>query len=201
MFEVGRLVPSNINVARWHVGHIFDAKDRNVDWESWDRAELARRFIRNIHPCNCFYIPHVGWQRYGGDPRVIGFFADQYRQRYAAIWDEFVHHSADTHPLGGDASMRYEYAVAPAKTEADRSPGVVMSYPYSRLCFKADLIERLRDDDVFEVVTPEGRFRMTKREFYRDFPNVVASNSYRVRRIYHYPNTPAAARRYRVTEE
>ena len=51
-------------------------------------------------------------------------------------------------------------------------------------------------DDVFEVITPEGVFRMTKREFYRDFAGVVASKSYTEGRIYHFPKVPARALRY-----
>jgi len=54
-----------------------------------------------------------------------------------------------------------------------------VSYQFSRLCFKASVIERLGDDEPFQVITPVGTFRFTKGEFYRDFPNVVASSSYR----------------------
>jgi hypothetical protein len=38
-------------------------------------------------------------------------------------------------------------------------------YEFHRLGFRADVIEPLADDDVFEVVTPLGTFRMTKRQF------------------------------------
>ena len=62
-------------------------------------------------------------------------------------------------------------------------------YGYSRLCFKADEIEPLADGDAFEVVTPEGRFVMTKRDFYRVFSNVVRTRSYIDDRIYHYPDS------------
>ena len=36
----------------------------------------------------------------------------------------------------------------------------IVRYPYSRLCFKADLIEQLRRADAFRVDTPEGSFQM-----------------------------------------
>jgi len=44
-----------------------------------------------------------------------------------------------------------------------------VTYEFSRLGFKADVIEPLRDRDSFRVVTPVGTFQMTKAEFYRDF--------------------------------
>lgn len=67
------------------------------------------------------------------------------------------------------------------------------TYEYYRLCFKANVIEPLGDDDQFRVDTPEGSFVMTKRDFYRVFANVVRTRSYRTARIYHYPKTPQKA--------
>jgi hypothetical protein len=71
-----------------------------------------------------------------------------------------------------------------------------VSYEFSRLGFKADMIEPLRDSDEFEIRTPEGSFVMTKRDFYRDFANVARSMSYRKRGLYHYPKTPEKALKY-----
>ncbi|MBV9493961.1 MAG: hypothetical protein JOZ54_06925 [Acidobacteria bacterium] len=68
-----------------------------------------------------------------------------------------------------------------------------MQYRFSRLCFKADVIEPLRPTDDFQVDTPEGSFRMTKQDFYRVFDNVVRSRSYQDDRIYHYSKTPDKA--------
>jgi hypothetical protein len=69
-----------------------------------------------------------------------------------------------------------------------------VTYQFSRLCFKADIIiEPLADDDQFQVDTPEGSFVMTKLEFYRAFPNVVGTRSYKRGRVYHYPRTPQKA--------
>lgn len=71
-------------------------------------------------------------------------------------------------------------------------------YEYYRPGFRADVIEALDDSDYFEVVTPVGTFRLSKLEFYRDFPNVTRSRSYREAGIYHYPTVPGKAERYRV---
>lgn len=73
-----------------------------------------------------------------------------------------------------------------------------VSYSAARLRFYADRIEPLAMDSVFEVVTPEGTWRMTKADFYRAFPNVVASDSYQRVRYYHYPKVPRQAEQFRV---
>lgn len=77
--------------------------------------------------------------------------------------------------------------------------GRMVSYRSTRLHFKADVIELLAMSDTFEVVTPDATWRMTKAEFYRVFPNVIATQSYSGGRgEYHYPTTPAKAVEFRV---
>lgn len=66
-------------------------------------------------------------------------------------------------------------------------------YKATRLLFRAEVIEPLKDSDIFRIHTPEGTFSMRKIDFYQVFSNVVMSNSYRNRGIYHYPKTPAKA--------
>jgi hypothetical protein len=73
-----------------------------------------------------------------------------------------------------------------------------VKYEFSRLCFKADMIEPLAAEDSFQVNTPKGSFRMTKAQFYRTFANVVASSSYRDKGIYHYPTVPGKAEQFRL---
>ena len=75
-----------------------------------------------------------------------------------------------------------------------------VTYNFSRLCFKANQIEPLNDDQVFRVVTPVGTFQMTKAEFHRAFPKVVASKSYAENGIYHYPAVPKSALPYKLPE-
>ncbi len=73
-----------------------------------------------------------------------------------------------------------------------------VSYSAPRLRFYADLIGPLAMNAVIEIVSPEATWRMTKADFYRVFPNVVASNSYVEARYYHYPTPPAKAEKFRV---
>jgi hypothetical protein len=195
----------NISLAGWHVAHIFDVKNGDTLFAAWDRQELVRRMIRNIHPCNYFYIPKQEWQRHGGDPSVISFFYDKFASKYEAIWPAFMKLAEATpRPSLADAS---EYRIAyptPAATPtttatfAKSVEGCTASYSFSRLCFKANVIEPLAMSDRFCVITPAGTFGFTKQEFYDEFPGVVASASYRERGLYHFPKAPARAMRFRI---
>jgi hypothetical protein len=69
----------------------------------------------------------------------------------------------------------------------------MIAYKFSRLGFRADVIESLADHDFFEIVTPEGTFRMTKLDFRTTFANVVKTESYQKRGLYHYPRVPKKA--------
>jgi hypothetical protein len=215
MFHLG--TADHVSTAGWHVAHIFNAKNRDTDFQRWTREELARRLVRNIHPCNYFYVPKTDWSRTGGDPAVIAYFADQFAARYTAVWSEFLALAGATQPALVSAArvVRFTYPVqstsgvrTPQQTVAGSRSGAppdsmacVVRYEYSRLCFKADLIEPLGPDDRFCVSTPDGDFVFSRREFEAEFPNVVQSMSYRVRRIYHFPRVPARALAFRVSPE
>jgi hypothetical protein len=178
----------NINIAGWHVAHIFDVKNGDVTFAAWDRAELVRRMVRNVHPCNYFYIPKQGWQRNGGDPRVIAFFYETLASKYRAIWSEFLEHAAGSphHTLGDSGEHRIAcHPASEAKPLAATIhqlrgglDGYAACYSSSRLCFKASVIEPLAMSDRFGVITPIGTFVLSKQEFYDEFPSVVASVSY-----------------------
>jgi hypothetical protein len=120
-FEVARF--PTVSTAGWHVAHILDAKDGNTSWNSWTRLDVARRFIRNIHPLNIFYVPKTDWRRVGGDRDLISFVASIYSARFPAIWSEFCEVAG--HPeLRPDARahrIQIEPAPALAKSEAPRT--------------------------------------------------------------------------------
>ena len=69
----------------------------------------------------------------------------------------------------------------------------MIEYTSSRLCFKADLIEPLNDNDVFVVHTPNGTFKFTKADFYRVFSNVIETKSYQKGRLYSCKYPPKRA--------
>lgn len=72
----------------------------------------------------------------------------------------------------------------------------MIEYFYSRLYFKADIIEPLNDNDEFAVHTPFGVFQMTKAEFYETFPNIVKTESYQKNKIYSMKNPTKKALRF-----
>ena len=71
----------------------------------------------------------------------------------------------------------------------------------SGLCFKADLIEPLKDNDLFIIHTPNGTFKFTKADFYRVFPNVVKSESYYQKGRYYYPQPPQKAMPFLISDQ
>jgi hypothetical protein len=89
MFDIAKAAAPVASNSGWHIAHIFDLKDGNTDWMRWSRSDVIGRFVRNIHPANYFLLPKTDWQKWGGDKRVIGYFAELYQERYAAIWAEF----------------------------------------------------------------------------------------------------------------
>ncbi len=208
MFQVR--LPESINKTGWHVAHIFDVKDGDVQFRGWDRKELERRFARNIHPCNYFYIPKYEWQRHGGNPTVIAFFYEQFKSIYRTIWEDFLRLVDGTPLLVSVEAGKYKYAFSANKTDQCSASGAgehpsaelnecAAQYSHSRLCFKADVIEPLGMDDRFCIVSKNaGTFVMTKREFYETFPKVLESKSYKQGKVYHYPKPPWRALQFKV---
>ena len=215
-FEVARQIPESVSSAGWHVAHIFSVKDRNVTHREWRKPDLVQRFVRNIHPCNYFFIPKTDWQRWGGDERIISYFANFFAQHYGTVWSEFASLA------GGElqklakitGNIEYQIGGSPAKqvakingsalpqTAHQASSGQpVVRYSSSRFAFKADLIEPLEETERFRIDTPEGAYEMSKAEFYAAFPRVVETKSYKIDRLYHYPKVPLVALRFRVPSE
>ena len=73
-------------------------------------------------------------------------------------------------------------------------------YSATRLLFRRPVIEALSMDESFQIVTPQGMFQFTRREFEAEFPNVLKSKSYRIKGNYHYPTTPQRALKYLISE-
>ncbi len=198
-------IPS-VSRSGWHVAHIFPAKDGNTSYQSWDRAELTKRFVRNLHPCNCFYVPKTAWHRYGGDTDVLAFAADVYRKRYGAIWAEFLRLAAAEDLPPPEASPdRFRDSYGPAQPQrlqpvavAGSTPAAV-EYSATRLMFRRPVIESLRPEQRFRIVTRDhGTFEMSRAEFEQVFDNIVKSVSWQRDGLYHVARPPAKAMRFRV---
>jgi hypothetical protein len=86
----------------------------------------------------------------------------------------------------------------PAASRSAPHAGQPTRYAATRLSFKKAVIDPLGMDDWFEVETPDGLYRLTKREFYEAFDNVVSSVAYNQDGFYNYKTTPAKALRFLV---
>lgn len=82
-------VKGHVNHAEWHVAHIFNAKNYKTDDTNWGTTELTNRTLRNIHPCNYFYLPKTNWHKNGSDNGVIGYFYEKFKMKYGSIFSEF----------------------------------------------------------------------------------------------------------------
>ena len=75
----------------------------------------------------------------------------------------------------------------------------MVAYESTRLTFKRDTIEPLNLNDEIQItVFGEAIYRMTKREFYETFSNVVKAIAYREIGNYNYQKTPSKAQQYIV---
>lgn len=75
----------------------------------------------------------------------------------------------------------------------------MVEYTSSRLCFKADLIEPLNDNDSFIVHIPDETFKFTKADFYRVFSNVIETKSYQEGRLYSCKYPPKRAMQFLIS--
>lgn len=219
MFDVAAVTPPTASAAGWHIAHILQVKDGDTDYRGWQRTDAVRRFVRSVHPCNHFPIARTGWQRWGGDERVIARFAALYADRYASVWPAFLRLAGarDGEIPRGTGPVTYAYDASDASEVPRRarqsasqgasgdgaarsigaSRGVATEYSSARLTFRRDVIDALGPDDVFRVVTPRGTFEMTRAEFEDVFANVVGSRSYQDGGVYHYPTVPEKVQRFR----
>jgi hypothetical protein len=97
----------------------------------------------------------------------------------------------------GRAMHNREAVLSQAAQQTAKTGQPKAIYESTRFCFKRERIESLAPEERFRMITPVGVFEMSKAEFYREFPNVVASESYK-KGVYHYPQLPSKAESFRV---
>ena len=76
----------------------------------------------------------------------------------------------------------------------------MIEYTATRLTFKRDLIEPLDNQDYIKihVTNDNASYKMTKREFYETFDNVVKTESYTEIGNYNYGKTPSKALKHLI---
>lgn len=176
----------------YYFAHLLPAKNGDTKFRSWRRSEVERRCYLTLHPCNFFLVP-CG-RTLGEDQRVIRFVASMYRNRYGATWVGFLKRVGESDASFGRADPT-DVVHCPREVESG-----VVRYRYGRLCFKRDIIEPLAWNRPFEVITPFGSYRFTKRQFHAAFPSIPKTRSYRELGLYHVPKLHLRAGRFRLPD-
>lgn len=83
MFGVSKL--KTLNGAGFHLAHIDDVNNGDTKWQQWDRTELVRRFLLNIHPSNWFLLSKSDFAKWGRDKAIISWVKNKYRRRYGNL--------------------------------------------------------------------------------------------------------------------
>jgi hypothetical protein len=106
-----------INAYGYHLAHIYNVKDGNIDYRTYSKQEMVKRFIRNIHPLNYFYIANEQWRKYGETKEMRSFFVTLFSHKYPDLWDEFIKKAQPTKAEENEliyddshASFRYCYS-------------------------------------------------------------------------------------------
>ncbi len=120
------------NSAGWHLAHLLGVKDGDTDWRRWPRRDLTRRMVRNLHPCNHFFVPKAEWQRVGAHGDLHEYVAWVYRKRYRSVWSEFLSLAGGTAPRprsqAGDLTLTISNATqTPPKSSGRTGRRVVVA--------------------------------------------------------------------------
>jgi len=130
IFEIGRL--NTLNKAGYHLAHIINTGNGDTRWRDWDRTELRRRFLLNLHPCNWFLLARTGWREHSYRKDILDWIRWAYVDRYGATYLKFLtgigaemSHRPDLKPQS--PSYRLQTAGGPVSNHErrDREPSPV----------------------------------------------------------------------------
>ncbi|WP_459080137.1 hypothetical protein [Mesorhizobium sp. A623] len=177
-----------LNQAGFHAAHILTAKNRDIDWQSWSRDEVARRMMVNLHPCNVFLVAKQEWARNGGRQDIIEWVVDAYRSRYGETMARFL---ADCDPdafLGRPAGdPAYSYGAGTTSGDAIQT---------KRPLIRRDLVGR---GVSLEISVDGARYRLPHNDLVawaRKHTTALETVSWLDRGIYSWPRSSAAMREF-----
>lgn len=167
LFDVAATAPPTANAAGWHIAHILPVKDGDIDYLRWRRADVVRRFVRSVHPCNYFPIAKTEWQRWGGNERVIARLGAVYAERYSTVWPAFLALAGATEGemprVSGVVTYEYGSELGPANVPAvppRRRPSAVARTSTGKLSTRTRPAELApRDAVVVEYAATRLSFR------------------------------------------
>lgn len=186
-----------LNETGFHAAHLLNAKDGNVDWRNWDRSELARRTLKNIHPCNMFLVSKVEWGIHGGRPDILRWITKKYLDRYGDVMRSFLN------DVGYEVAQKvkitdpyYEYDVESFLQPIVKSENIVRNSSNEttnlrRLSRPQINKENLRNGIVLEIKTGNEVFLIDHDlfvEWVGENLNALNTMSWIKRGEYHWPN-------------
>jgi hypothetical protein len=158
----------SINKSKWYVAHIFPVKADRRNAAEMTHTERIARFVRNVHPANHFYFPsddsRVG-RLYGEHPQVIEYVAGLYRERYAAIWPEFLELAmAQDFPSASSdlGDLRIDFHLNAGQVKAEKTSG---SRPPSKAIIENDLSLSANELSGRLAISQESEFEILWEEF------------------------------------
>ena len=105
---------NQLNKAGFHLAHLSDVGNRDTSWHSWNKEELQRRMVLNLHPWNWSLIAKKNWQHYGGRKDIIVAIHHEYTELYGQPYIEWRQGHALDLALG-KSMIAYSYGNEPSQ--------------------------------------------------------------------------------------
>lgn len=206
MFRIPKI--ENLRGAGYHLAHIISAKNGDTRWETWNKKELERRFLLNVHPCNLFLVAKADWRKNGGRSDIIDWIKSAYLERYGDLYASFVERvGGESHKLSmGELPLSYSYPLfqnevfQPRKTQMNQASKMKTKHGYAikhqTLDAKRVFVrERLIGLEAkLDLKAMGGRFLVPHDELWRwveNETNVSNTRSWSEHGYYHWPRPSA----------
>lgn len=173
-----------------------EVEKRDMDWEAFLEMKCPDVAVRTARKGRIERWKTLNHEQSSGAKLEHLAAADLAATEIAAMIDEKV---KQLRALVGrrPPGIRRKTESGVVRAPVRRREGITVAYRAPRLTFRAAEIEALEMAQSFQVDTPQGSFVMTREEFHKEFPGVVASESYR-KGLYHYAVTPRRAYDYLI---
>jgi hypothetical protein len=194
VFQAWKL--KTLNGYGFHLAHIDDVKNRDTNWQLWDRSELIKRFTLSIHPCNWFLLSKTDWQKWGSNRAIISYIRNKYLRRYGtligSISDDYQLEIAGLDTEKPELDIRYFYgryaesnAIIPHRSDfSDNSDKtVVRRRPHVRK-------EWLGQGITLDLRIKRSRFVLSHDmlcDWVRENTNALNTKSWKIDGHYHWP--------------
>lgn len=185
---------ADLSKAGFHLAHLTNANNRDIEWRTWPREEAERRMTLNLHPWNWCLLAKSQWRKHGGRADILAFidraYAKYYGTKYTAWRLKFpIAASGERNPnyaYSSDAERPIKLSHAAARLP--RTPGA------ERLLNRPTIRRDWSDCGItLDLNLKEGRFVVPHDALMRwaiETKNVAQTESWR-RGVYSWPRPTA----------